>query len=260
MQTLRHGTWLSQAHDATYGAHFKTRGLNGWAGSREIVRLANAAASKEKDVYQFGVYTAGSMKSLARRLRGFGHLYGFDSFSGLPAEAPGSRLEGAHWLPGGFSAADALGEWRLPALLRQMQTKIGYTNTTLVPGYFNESLTPGLYRSHRFQPALLVDVDVDLYSSTVQCLSWLFEHKILRPGSLVRYDDWRQIGQRHGEARAHHEVSQKYNVTWRNVGVRGINCREWQVLSVGVQHQHSVHHSHDSLDNGVHVGGGRGRR
>jgi hypothetical protein len=165
-----------------------------------------------------------------------------DSFSGLPAEASGIRLEGPHWKPGGFSAADALKEYSLPALLAKLKEYINHSNVTLIPGYFNHSLTPGLRQQFPFRPALLVDIDVDLYSSSIQCLSWLFEQRILRAGSFVRYDDWRQIGQLHGEARAHKEASLRYNVTWRNLGggyekgVLGLNSREWQVVSVGSPH------------------------
>ena len=49
-----------------------------------LARRLRAAARRELDVYQFGVYTGGSMASIARRIRGFGHLWGFDSFAGLP--------------------------------------------------------------------------------------------------------------------------------------------------------------------------------
>ena len=149
------------------------------------------------------------------------------------------HFEGPHWKPGGFSAADALKVYSLPALLAQLKTQIDHPNVTLIPGYFERSLTAKLRKQFAFRPALLVDIDVDLYVSSIQCLSWLFEQRILRPGSFVRYDDWRSIGQPHGEARAHREASLRYNVTWRNLGggyemgARGLNSREWQVVTVG---------------------------
>ena len=62
--------------------------------------------------------------------------------------------------------------------------------TYFVPGYYNESLTEELYSTGGFQPALLVDLDCDLYISTIQALEWLFKHRILRVESVVRYDDW----------------------------------------------------------------------
>jgi hypothetical protein len=48
------------------------------------------------------------MRDMGRRVKGFGHLWGFDSFEGLPAETRGEQLEGHHWKPGGFSAAGQL--------------------------------------------------------------------------------------------------------------------------------------------------------
>ena len=58
----------------------------GWLGClNTLVRLANARANRNHDVYA-GVYTGGSMSGMAKRLKGFGHLWGFDSFTGLPRD------------------------------------------------------------------------------------------------------------------------------------------------------------------------------
>ena len=171
-RTLRRGKWMSDDHDSTYGKTFKFAAMQGWSGSNILLRGLRAVTRKERDVYQFGVYTGGTMASIARRVRGFGHLWGFDSFSGLPVETAGVRLEGRHWQQGAFSSADALGEWDEGRLLEGLRTRIGYANTTLVPGYFNVSLTDDLTTRRAFQPALLVDVDVDLHSSTMQCMGW----------------------------------------------------------------------------------------
>lgn len=236
--TVPRGEWLSATHDRTYGSAFKARYLNFWGASRRFLSLVNAEASPDRDVYAFGVYTGGSMRAMAQKIRGFGHLWGFDSFIGLPKEAPGVYLEhGGHWRPGGFSAADALQEHRLPVLLERVRQHVKYANTTLISGFYDQSLTPELARRFAFRPALLVDVDVDLFSSSVACLSWLLSQRILVPGSFVRFDDWRQRGDLHGEARAFREVSVRYNVSWRNLGRQtgheAFNTREWQVVSVG---------------------------
>ena len=37
-----------------------------WGASAELVRLANERSSTKKDVYQFGVYTGGSMQGIVR--------------------------------------------------------------------------------------------------------------------------------------------------------------------------------------------------
>ena len=41
-------------------------------------------------------------------------------------------------------------------------------NTHVIPGFFNESLTPGLAVARGMRPALYVDIDVDLYSQAPQ--------------------------------------------------------------------------------------------
>ena len=46
-------------------------------------------------------------------------------------------------------------------------------NTTYVPGFFNQTLTAALLRLYPFQPALFVDIDCDLFTSTWQALDWL---------------------------------------------------------------------------------------
>ena len=233
-RTLRRGAWLSTAHDATYGKQFKITEVGYWGASSTLVREVNARASRSLDVYEFGVYTGVTMRDMARRVHGFGHLYGFDSFMGLPNETRGEKLEGPHWKPGGFSAADAMGEWRLADLTDKLRTRIRYPNTTLVAGFYSDVLTSTLRSTHPFQPALLVDIDVDLHSSALECLTWLIEEKLLVAGTVVRYDDWRNINQRGGEARAHREVTKRYGITWRNLGKNGQrNSREWQVVSIG---------------------------
>ena len=61
----------------------------------------------------------------------------------------------------------------------------------------------------------------------------MFEQRLMRRGTLVRYDDWRNMRQRSGEARAHREVTRRFNVTWRNLVSRSgaLNSREWEVVS-----------------------------
>eukprot|EP00966_Prymnesium_polylepis_P003602 82265-Prymnesium_polylepis.1 len=78
------------------------------------------------------------------------------------------------------------------------------------------------------RPALYVDVDADLYISTIQCLEWLFCSGLMRAGSrngtVVRYDDWGGPTGAHelvGERRAHLEVTNRHSVHWRHSGLLG---------------------------------------
>jgi len=229
MPQLRSGLWQSNSHNESYGPWFKKTKLIGWwSSSKQLQQELQAAARPEYDIYQFGVYTGGTMRSIAKKVRGFGHLWGFDSFTGLPEETEGQMLEGKHWRQGGFSAADALGTYDEDALLQAITRQINRPNTTLIRGYFNESLSAALAARHRFRPALLVDVDVDLHSSSVHVLSWLLGHGLLVPGvTYVRYDDWRREGQWWGEAIAHKQMTDAYKLRWRR-----LNLKEYQLLSI----------------------------
>ena len=169
------------------------------------------------------------MSSIAHRIKGFGHLWGFDTFTGLPVEAAGVKLEGKHWGVGAFSSADAIGEYDEVKLLRTLHQRIGYANTSFVVGFYNQSLTTKLAMTRPFQPALLVDVDVDLYTSAMDCLRWMLRNRLLIPGSYVRYDDWRKRYQNWGEAPAHHALTREHNITWINVA----GTKEWKVLAIG---------------------------
>lgn len=191
---------------------------------KQLLDAVRKRASPDKDIYEFGVYTGGHMKELAREIKGFGHMWGFDSFTGVPEEstdATGKRhwVVNRKWSTGGFSASDRLGEWNMTRLFAYLRKRINYPKITFVQGYYNVSLTPELRRQHPFRPALLADLDCDLHVSTVQAMRWLLQEKILVPGSLVRYDDWPRIhdpsGKPWGQRLAHIEVTKEFGVVWK---------------------------------------------
>ena len=74
---------------------------------------------EERDVYEFGVYTGNGLRAWSQTFRKkgvlFRHLWGFDSFEGLPAvdlhkEDPAIRTgTNPEMEAGGLNAADALG-------------------------------------------------------------------------------------------------------------------------------------------------------
>ena len=83
------------------------------------------------------------------------------------------------------------------------------------------------------RPALYVDIDTDIYVSTYQALDWLCANKLLVPGSIIGYDDFKwglnlsKKGAKtkgaaqvvDGEARAHDEVLvKKYGLKMDKLG------------------------------------------
>ena len=62
------------------------------------------------------------------------------------------------------------------------------------------------------RPALYVDIDVDLYTSTYSCLDWLLGERLMPAGATVYYDDWGAGGEG-GNKLAHKRCFGKYNVS-----------------------------------------------
>lgn len=226
--------WLGRngsLHGLHYGGKYRLPEMK-WTASPEFVLLANELASPAFDVYQFGVYSGGSMRDIVQRMiTPYGTLWGFDSFTGLPEEARGVKLEGKHWNPGAWSSASALNESSPHALFARLRSKIGRNDgpVVFVRGFFNKSLTSTLKRRMGLQPALLVDVDVDLYLSARQCLTYMLSNGLLIPGSLVRYDDWKGDAN-WGETRAHEELTAEWKIKWRTIEVARHKYGEFQMI------------------------------
>ena len=217
-----------------------------------LTRLLNSMCSnwtcRERDVFQFGVFTGTGARKIGAHIQHFGHLWGFDSFRGIPEEPDDTEQRAwkgkgnlvNKFRAGQYSAADAMGVFNLSELIGYVAQRVDRPNTTFVPGYFSESLTDALMRRYTFQPALLVDVDVDIYMSTVQCLDWMLSHQLLIPSSFVRYDDWPAAtaddGEAagtlfYGQARAHYEISRRHRVKWRHVARNAL-----MAISIGERH------------------------
>ena len=207
---------------------------------RRLTRLLNRLATRAKDVYCFGVYTGMGMRKISAKLPGFGHLWGFDSFVGLPHEQrneSGSDMSRGTFRRGAYSTAGALEEYNLTRLIARVHSTVERQNTTYVPGFFATSLTPALLSRFHFQPALLVDVDVDLYKSAYECLDWMFASGLVVPSTFVRYDDWPVSNATdgpakgtmdYGEAKAHRLITAKYAVEWKHVARSA-----YQVVAIG---------------------------
>jgi len=203
----------------------------------------------EFDVYQFGVFSGGGMKGwvdgFRRHNHTFGHMWGFDSFQGLPdsdlAKNSPHRAKDKDWQSGGINTVDQL----LPVLGEKARSYVAVRNhiidkvglgkerTTFVRGYFNESLPPlsGTVHGVPLQPAMVVDIDCDIYEGTIEAMEWLLARGILVPRSVVHYDDWQVAGE--GEIKAHHELSAKYGIKWKSLHVGKLRSTAlFQVISI----------------------------
>ena len=121
-----------------------------------------------------------------------------------------------HFIQGAWNGQLAMGAESRAELIDKVASYLNDSRVQLVPGFYNESLTNDLAKKMR--PALYVDVDCDLYSSTVTALVWLFDHGLVQVGTVIGYDDWAQGGISDGEQRAHAEVKEQYGVTFKPLG------------------------------------------
>lgn len=203
----------------------------------------NVSHQVDGDIYQFGVFTGGGLKAWVDAMPAFNmsfprHLWGFDSFVGMPHE-PSNMLKQQHrqdpaWQAGGLSASEKLQTFDWPILNAELIRNIGYdaSMTHLIKGFYNESLAGGaeLARRYGMRPALIVDIDCDLYSSTKQALEFMLGAGLLVPGSFVSYDDisdkeFVAATQRNGSAfeelLAHVEVTRSWEIRWLQLPALG---------------------------------------
>ena len=194
-----------------------------WRNALPAVFAALARNGPEADptihnghVYEFGVFRGGSLR-LLRSMSQFEHsfLWGFDSFEGLPTQK--SKIH--NWATGKYKADPR----------EKLLADLGGPNAIgFVKGFYNESLADGEILSNRLgmKPAKYVDIDADLYSSTLEALRFLFRSKLIRPGTIIGYDDFMSFtcdvkaskevhtGIEDGEARAHAEIAAQFGVRY----------------------------------------------
>lgn len=152
-------------------------------------RLAQAAGPDDIGNYlEFGVYVGTSLLCMHRASRAVGldsiRLFGFDSFQGLP-EATATEGAGV-WQPGWYRAEYSL--------VREQLTRNGidWDRTTLVPGWFEETLVPGLALQLGIKKAGIIMIDCDIYSAALTALA--FCAPLIRDRAVVFLDDWNPGG------------------------------------------------------------------
>jgi hypothetical protein len=140
------------------------------------------------DYLEFGVFYGNSMISASRAVDVIGarhmRLFGFDSFEGLPREAP---LEDAgHWQPGDFSM-----DYQVA---RRFMTEQGvdWKRTTLVRGWYKDTLNDECVKRYGLKKASIIMVDCDMYSSARAVLA--FCAPMIHDQAVVFFDDWSAAG------------------------------------------------------------------
>jgi hypothetical protein len=138
----------------------------GFDSQRELIEYSLAAVAIEGHYLEFGVFTGGTIRFIARRI-GQRAIHGFDSFKGLPQAWSGFNLaQGAFDLGG-----------RLPRVPK---------NVRLHRGYFEESLPIWLHGNPG--QIAFVHLDCDLYSSTKTVLDLIVAR--MTSGTVILFDEY----------------------------------------------------------------------
>lgn len=138
----------------------------GFETQKELIDYALRRAPAAGHMMEFGVYTGGTIRYMAKRVNGR-RLHGFDGFQGLPEDWSGFSLDS--------TAFDNRG--RLPTVP---------PNVSLHAGWFKDTL-PG-WLAQNEGPIAFMHVDCDLYSSTKTIFDLAGSRLV--PGSLILFDEY----------------------------------------------------------------------
>jgi O-methyltransferase len=159
------------------------------------------------DYLEFGTYRAQSFLAFYKTAEKYGlkdmRFFGFDSFEGLPetATCPAPKEDDGKrgFLAGNYACSQDE--------FRDILTKndVDLSRVTLVPGFYSDSLTERKKKELAIEAAGIVNIDCDIYESTVDVLAFITSY--LRNGTLLLFDDWLAYDSHpfRGERKACHE-------------------------------------------------------
>jgi O-methyltransferase len=104
----------------------------------------------------------------------------FDSFAGLPETGADELHE--NWAKGSY----ACDEERFKANISS--EGVNLKDVITVPGFYDKSLTPALKKKYNLTKAAIVNVDCDLYESTITVLDFITD--LVQQGTILVFDDW----------------------------------------------------------------------
>lgn len=198
-----------------------------------VVRNVKTAVSGS--IFEFGTLGGDSSRHILLGLKSIGipckTFYAFDKFDGLPMEKAEPIWEpswDAEKRPEIYSLKARAGLSTTEQCVQYVKGHIATADrdvdVIVVPGLFSDVMNNDFMETHLPEPAFIVSVDCDIYSSTIEALDWMFENKLVVPGTYFIYDDWGGTPHQnfdHGESRAHREVADKYKVKFKHLETMG---------------------------------------
>jgi O-methyltransferase len=138
------------------------------------------------DYFEFGLFKGYSFWSAQQKANACGagsmNFFGFDSFEGLPEVTGPDKTERDHFYKGQYRCSYDTVRASLE------NAGVDWNRTTLIRGYFDESLKDELHREHGMRPLSIALIDCDLYSSTVDVLRFI--DPLIQDQSILIFDDW----------------------------------------------------------------------
>jgi len=181
----------------------------------------NNLCSDHHDIYLFGVYSGVSSKLISNKLINddisYHRIYGFDSFRGLPTEKLLVKKYEGHQ-KGAFNAMELFGTEDIQEIIQNILKEIGNEKFEIIQGLFKEVLSPVLHKEKKFHPASFIDIDVDLYRSTIDVFRFLFKYNLILPGTVIYFDDWGGVEEyTGGESLAWKHLVKDYSIKYDTV-------------------------------------------
>ena len=199
-----------------------------------ISKLKKIDFIENGDFYQLGVYSGASIKLVVKKLEDIGvsfrRIYGFDSFKGLPKETEDIKYNPKNWNEGRFDMSN-LGD--IETIKNKIIDFVENDNLSLIDGFFENTLNQNNVEKYNMKKATYIDMDCDIYSSTVSALEFFIKNKLLVKGTIIGYDDW-SMGNvdlnefKGGQSRAHIELCKKYDIIFKRLK----NFKLWKERAV----------------------------
>lgn len=173
-----------------------------------------------KVAIEFGTYSGNSTINIARQAKKHNapveYIYTIDSFEGLPKELEGKNVA-EEWIEGAYNPQKY---WNanIEGCIDQLYQLFDKEEIPIVilQCDFHEldciEADP-IYDNGR---ACYINVDCDLYKSTIDALSWVFDYDLLAVNGLIRYDDYHGV-ENGGEKLAHDHICEKYNLEFEYI-------------------------------------------
>ena len=176
----------------TFNGSFRTLSPGTPQALLEAFTLAKKFAGETPvgDYYEFGLFRGYTFLEAYKHCQSLGlqqtHLYGFDSFEGLPEPAGDEDALDNRFFKGQFACS-------LDSVKKNLSKNgMDLNQATFVKGFYSDSLTEDLRAGHDFKKAAVVLLDCDYYSSTVDALNWLLPY--LENQTIMLFDDWYSYG------------------------------------------------------------------